>query len=133
MLTSLDQEHDTLRSEMDAKDETIAQLRGQLEEAAGVRGGLEGEVDHLRGEVSRALQGSKSVEKEAGGLRGQLEGLRRDLEQARVTEAGLAQENRRLREDLNTMTQVRRGEEGANGGGGVGPLGVEAKQRVTTS
>eukprot|EP00731_Ephydatia_muelleri_P030834 Em0022g348a len=105
VLTSLDQEHDTLRSEMDAKDETIAQLRGQLEEAAEVRGGLEGEVDHLRGEVSRALQGSKSVEKEAGGLRGQLEGLRRDLEQARVTEAGLAQENRRLREDLNTMTQ----------------------------
>ena len=104
-LSSLDQEHDSLRSEMDAKDETVAQLREQLEKGAGVRRGLEGEVEHLRGEVARTLQGSKGIEKEAGGLRGQLEGLRREMEQARVTEAGLAQENRRLREDLNTMTQ----------------------------
>ena len=117
-LSSLDQEHDSLRSEMDAKDETVAQLREQLEKGAGVRRGLEGEVEHLRGEVARTLQGSKGIEKEAGGLRGQLEGLRREMEQARVTEAGLAQENRRLREDLNTMTQVRRGGR-ANGRGFV--------------
>ena len=106
MLAALDQEHDTLRSEVDTKDETIAQLRRQLEEAEGVRRGLQGEVDHLRSEVSHALGDSRNTEKEAGGLRSQLEVLRRELEQGRVTEAGLAQENRRLREDLNTMTQV---------------------------
>ena len=107
-LSALDREHDALRTEVDTKDEAIAQLRKQLEEAEGVRRGLEGEVDHLRSEVSRTLTDSRSTEKEAGGLKIQLEALRREVEQGRVTEAGLAQENRRLREDLNTMTQVKK-------------------------
>ena len=105
-LTMLDQEHDALRSEVDAKAELLDQLDQQVKAKDGHIEEQEQQMRELENELSMRRGESDMKGEELQGLRQQVELAAREAEQlkSQLTKAGQHEEE--LRQDLGTMTQV---------------------------
>lgn len=112
-LTALDQDHDLLLGEANQKDEAIATLHTRLERKGAELSELESRVLQLRTDLGHVEDSRKERELEASHTHSELDSTRSELLATRQQVDALTQQISELRNDLNTMTQVR-----GRGGGG---------------
>ena len=105
-LTTLDQEHDALRSEVDAKAELLAQLEQQVTEKERlIQEHLE-QVRELEEEMGRRKGDNERKGEDIRKLRQQIDQSQREMEQLNTELTRASQREDELRQDLGTMTQV---------------------------
>ena len=107
-LAMLDQDHDHLVCQADKKDESIAGLTAQLEQRKASLETMEARLTQLHADLKAAESEQQSKQLEASTVQQELDNMRGQLEGSREQVVMLTTQISQLRNDLITMTKVRK-------------------------